>query len=77
VVVDLAGSPPGLCAIIGSASVLAATTAHFIHRTGDGAHGPGCSFILPMIIAVVLATVWHAPGCSFDLRCAIQRPRDQ
>lgn len=53
------GAPPGLCAIIGSASVLAATT-----------HGPissivlvmeltgrDRSFILPMIIAVVLATV--------------------
>jgi CIC family chloride channel protein len=53
------GAPPGLCAIIGSAAVLAATT-----------HGPissivlvmeltgrDRSFILPMIIAVVLATV--------------------
>ncbi len=53
------GAAPGLCAIIGSASVLAATT-----------HGPissivlvmeltgrDRSFILPMIIAVVLATV--------------------
>jgi H+/Cl- antiporter ClcA len=53
------GAAPGLCAIIGSASVLAATT-----------HGPissivlvmeltgrDRSFILPMMIAVVLATV--------------------
>jgi H+/Cl- antiporter ClcA len=53
------GAPPGLCAIVGSAAVLAATT-----------HGPissivlvmeltgrDRSFILPMIIAVVLATV--------------------
>jgi len=53
------GTPPGLCAIIGSASVLAATT-----------HGPissivlvmeltgrDRSFVLPMIIGVVLATV--------------------
>ena len=53
------GASPGLCAIIGSAAVLAATT-----------HGPissivlvmeltgrDRSFILPMIIAVVLATV--------------------
>src|SRR5580698_6516638 len=53
------GTPPGLCAIIGSACVLAATT-----------HGPissivlvmeltgrDRSFILPMIIGVVLATV--------------------
>ncbi|HEX4152134.1 MAG TPA: chloride channel protein [Steroidobacteraceae bacterium] len=53
------GAPPGLCAIVGSAAVLAATT-----------HGPVSSivlvmeltgrdrsFILPMIIAVVLATV--------------------
>ncbi len=53
------GAPPGLCAIIGSAGLLAATT-----------HGPissivlvmeltgrDRSFILPMIVAVVLATV--------------------
>jgi H+/Cl- antiporter ClcA len=53
------GAPPGLCAIIGSASVLAATThgpissiVLVIELTGRDR-----SFILPMIIAVVLATV--------------------
>jgi H+/Cl- antiporter ClcA len=53
------GLPPGLCAIIGAAAVLAATT-----------HGPVSSivlvmeltgrdrsFILPMLLAVVTATV--------------------
>jgi CIC family chloride channel protein len=53
------GAPPGLCAIIGSAAVLAATThgpissiVLVIELTGRDR-----SFILPMIIAVVLATV--------------------